>query len=254
MEVIKRIISDLRKGENIDLYFFAFAALTLAALNGLGLASRTLVESVTLALLGLLAAYSLGIRDRLNSINGKLTGTSNLLYDGLPLDLRDAAISNSKELLIVGISLNRTIMTFYSELEQNLRDGQKIKILVVTPNGEAAKLMPRRIYRPITSQRLSDKILDTLLTVCSLHSKTPDRLEIRTIDFPIPFGCFASNMELSDGAIYVEYYSYKTGRDLPCVVVSSRKDPYWYGVYKTEILNLWNAGQEWHCKSNRTTT
>ncbi len=248
MEVIRRIISDIHKGESIDLYLFAFAALTLAILNGLGLASRTLVESVTLALLGLLAAYSLGIRDRLNSINDKLTGTSNLLYDELPPDLRDAAISNSKELYIVGISLNRTIATFYSQLEQKLKDGQRIKILLVDPNGEAAKLIPQRIYRPISNQRLSDKISDTLLLVCSLHSKAPDQVEIRTIDFPIPFGCFASNIELGDGSIYIEYYSYKTTKDLPCVVVASRKNPHWYSVYKTEILNLWNAGQEWNCK------
>jgi hypothetical protein len=249
MEFFKRIVSDIRKGENIDLYFFAFAALTLAILNGLGLASKTLVESVTLALLGLLAAYSLGIRDHLNGISSKLTGTNNLLYDELPSDLRDAAISNSKELFIIGISLSRTVATFYSQLEQKLKDGQKIKILVVDRNGEAAKLLPQRIYRPITNQRLSDKISDTLLLACSLHSKAPDQIEIRTIDFPIPFGCFASNIELSDSSIYIEYYSYKTTRDLPCVVVSSRKDPHWYNVYKTEILNLWNAGQKWHCKS-----
>lgn len=249
MEFFRRIVSDIRKGENIDLYFFAFAALTLAILNGLGLASKTLVESVTLALLGLLAAYSLGIRDRLSNISSKLTGTNNLLYEELPSDLRDTVISNSKELFIIGISLSRTVATFYSQLEKKLKDGQKIKILVVDPNGEAAKLLPQRIYRPITNQRLSDKISDTLLLACSLYSKAPDQIEIRTIDFPIPFGCFASNIELSDGSIYVEYYSYKTTRDLPCVVVSSRKDPHWYSVYKTEILNLWNAGQKWHCKS-----
>jgi hypothetical protein len=248
MEAIRRIISDIRKGENIDLYFFAFAALTLAILNGLGLASKTLVESVTLALLGLLAAYSLGIRERLNGISGKLTGSSNLLHESLPSELRDSAISTSKELYIVGISLNRTIATFYSQLEQTLKDGQKVKILLVDPNGEAVKLMPQRIYRPITSQRLSDKISDSLLLLCSLHSKTPNQIEIRTIDYPIAYGCFASNLDLNDGFLYIEYYSFKSARDLPCVIVSSRKDPHWYNVYKAEILNLWNTGKDWHCK------
>lgn len=248
MEIIRRIISDIRKGENIDLYLFAFAALTLAVLNGLGLASRTLIESVTLALLGLLAAYSLGIRDRLNSINNKLTGTNNILHDDFPSSLRDTTIPNSKELFIVGISLYRTISTLYSHLEQKIEDGQKIKILLVEPSGEAVKLLPQRIYQPISNQRLNEKISATLLLICSLHSKAPAQVEIRTIDFPVPFGCFASNIESSDGSIYIEYYSYKTTRDLPCVVVSSRNDPHWYSVYKTEILNLWNAGQEWHCK------
>lgn len=115
MEVFRRIISDIRKGENIDLYFFAFAALVLAILNGLGLASKTLVESVTLALLGLLAAYSLGIRDRLSGISDKLSGTKTLLCDEFPVSLKDI-ISSSKELFIIGVTLNRTIATFYSQL------------------------------------------------------------------------------------------------------------------------------------------
>jgi hypothetical protein len=209
---------------------------------------KTLVESVTLALLGLLAAYSLGIRDRLSGINDKLSGTQNLLCDELPPDLKDKVIVGSKELFIVGITLNRTITTFYSQLERKLKDGQKIKILVVEPNSETTKLIPQRVYRPICDQRLSDKILDTLTLICSLHSVAPDGLEVRTINFPIPFGCFVSDLESKDGSIYLEYYSYKTTRDLPCVVVAARADPNWYGVYKTEILNMWNAGHEWNCK------
>ena len=247
MEVIRRIISDIRKGENIDLYFFAFAALVLAILNGLGLASKTLVESVTLALLGLLAAYSLGIRDRLSGISDKLSGTKTLLCDEFPISLKEV-ISTSKELLIVGITLNRTITTFYSQLEQKLKDGQKIKILLVEPNSEATKLIPQMVYRPISEQRLSEKILDTITLVSSLHSLAPNQVEMRTINFPISFGCFTSNMELSDGSIYLEYYSYKSTKDLPCVVVSARSDLHWYNVYKAEILNLWNASQEWNYK------
>lgn len=248
MEVLKRIVSDIRKGENIDLYFFAFAALTLAILNGLGLAPKALIESVTLALLGLLAAYSLGIRDRLNGINEKLSGTRNLLCDEFPPNLKDTVIVGSKELFIVGITLNRTITTFYSQLEQKLKDGQKIKILLVEPNSEATQLIPKRVYRPISDQRLSAKILDTAALICSLHSLAPDKLEVKTINFPIPFGCFAADIESNDGLIYLEYYSYKTTRDLPCIVVSACTDPNWYNVYRTEILNLWNAGHVWNCK------
>jgi hypothetical protein len=247
MEVLKRIVSDIRKGENIDLYFFAFAALSLAILNGLGLASKTLVESVTLALLGLLAAYSLGIRDRLNGINNKLSGTRNLLCDEFPPSLKDTAIIGSKELFIIGITLNRTIATFYSQLEQKLKDGQKIKILLVEPHSTATQLIPKRVYRPISDQQLSGKILDTIALISSLHSLAPDKLEIRTINFPIHFGCFAADIESSNGSVYLEYYSYKTTKDLPCVVVSARTDPSWYNMYKTEILNLWNAGQAWNC-------
>jgi hypothetical protein len=105
-----------------------------------------------------------------------------------------------------------------------------------------------KVYRPISDQRLSDKILDTIALICSLHSLAPDKLEVKTINFPIPFGCFAADIESNDGSIYLEYYSYKTTKDLPCIVVSARTDPSWYNVYRTEILNLWNAGHIWNGK------
>jgi hypothetical protein len=240
-----RILSDIRKGENIDLYFFAFAALTLAGLNGLGLAPKTLVESVTLALLGILAVYSLGIRDRLTNLSDKLSGTTNILYKEFPSSLKDT-ISNSQELLIVGVTLYRTISTFYPDLEEKLKKGHKIKVLLVEPNTESTKLLPSRIYRPTSDRVLSDKILETIQFLLKLKATAPDKVEIKTINFPVAFGCFASNIDFKDGSIHIEYYSFKTTSALPCAIVSSRNDPYWYEVYKKEVENLWNAASDWN--------
>jgi hypothetical protein len=207
MELLKRIISDIRKGENIDLYFFVVAALVLAILNGLGLASKNLVESVTLALLGLLASYCLGIRDKLNGINEKLSGTRSLLYDEFPPNLKNAIITDSKEVFIVGITLNRTMATFYSQLERKLKDGRQIKVLLVDPNGDATNLIPRRIYRPISDQRVREKILDSISLISNLKLLAPKQIEVRVIDYPISFGCFASDIESGNGLVCIEYYS-----------------------------------------------
>ncbi len=249
MNIIRRFLSDIRKGENLDLYFFVLAALTLAILNGLGFASQTLVESVTLALLGLLAAYSLGIRERLADMQAKLTGTNTILYDELSPTVQESLMTEARELLIIGITLNRFIITYYSHLEEKIQNNQRIKILLVEPNSQTTQLMPQRVYRPMSEERLSTKILDTLELFGTLQSRAPDLVEIRTINFPIPFGCMVSNIDANDSSIILDYYSYKAPQDLPCVAISKKSEPHWHAIYRTQILNLWNAANPWTYQS-----
>ncbi len=244
MEIIKRIVSDIRRGENIHLYVFAFAAFELAILHALDLAPQRLVESAIVALLGVLVAYSLGIRDRLHQIYEQTSEARKQLQHEFPDDLKEA-IADSSELLMVGITLNRTITTLYAQLEQNVKQGQKLKILMLQPYSAASKLSLQRGYRPISDKQLSDKILETIAIIRELWLLAPQHVEVRIINFPLPFGGFAANLESPNGAIYLEYFSYKTPIDLPCVVVSASQDVYWYDVYKTEILNMWNAAQAW---------
>jgi hypothetical protein len=250
MKIIKRIVSDIRKGDNIHLYVFAFAAFELAILHALDLAPQRLVESAIVALLGVLVAYSLGIRDRLHQIYEQTSEARKQLHHEFPPHLKEA-IASSSELLIVGITLNRTITTLYSQLGQNLKQGQRLKILMLQPYSAASKLSLQRGYRPISDKQLSDKILETIAMVGNLQLLAPGRVEVRTIDFPIPFGGFAADLGLNRGSIYLEYFSYKTPVDLPCVVISASEDAYWFDVYQTELLNMWNAAQVWDYPAKR---
>lgn len=251
MKIIRRFLSDIRRGENLDLYFFVVAALALAILNGLGLASTKLVEPITLALLGLLAAHSLGIRERLADIQAKLMGANTILHDEISPHIKEILTAEARELLLVGVSLNRFIGTYYSRLEEKVKNQQRIQILLVEPNSETIKLLPQRTYKPTSEKRLNTRILDTAELLCTLQSIAPDLVEIRTINFPIPFRCMATNIDSNDSSIILDYYSYKTPQDLPCIKVSQKNDPYWHSTYRTQILNLWIAGKPWTCQSKK---
>ena len=248
MEIIKRVLADLRRGENLDLYFFVVAALSLAIFNGIGSAPARLIESVTLALLGLLAAYSLGVRERLTNINDRLTGSKTLLCDEIPFQTKESVISEAKEVFVIGITLNRTMVTFYSHLEEKVRSGQKVKVLLVEPNSEAIRLTPQRVYRPTSEKLLSRKIIDSIELLDSLKTVAPGLVEVKTLDFPIPFGCIASNLDSQNSSILIEHYSYKTPTDTPCLILTKKKEPHWHNVYRTQVLNLWETGKTWQAK------
>ena len=93
------------------------------------------------------------------------------------------------------------------------------------------------------------KILKIIQFPLKLKAINPDKVEIKTINFLVAFGCFTSNIDFKDGSIHIEYYSFKTTSALPCEIVSLHNDPYWYKVYKKEVENLWNAASDWNTNS-----
>ena len=58
MQKLGKIWSDIRKGQNIDLLLTVALSFVLVALNLFGIASSSLVASLTLAVLGLICSPS----------------------------------------------------------------------------------------------------------------------------------------------------------------------------------------------------
>ena len=181
-------------------------------------------------------------------MQAKLTGANTILYDEISSDIKEILVTEARELLLIGVTLNRSTGAYYSRLEEKIRNKQSIRVLLVEPNSETSKLIPRRTYKPTSEERLNTRILDTAELLCTLRAIAPDLVEIRTINFPTPFRCIATNINSNDSSIALEYYSYKTTQDLPCVRVSKSTDEYWHSIYRTEILNLWTAGKPWTCQ------
>jgi len=69
MVFLKRILDDIKHGENIDLYVTVILAIIISILNAIGLANSALLSSISLAILALLASAILGNRHRLDDIN-----------------------------------------------------------------------------------------------------------------------------------------------------------------------------------------
>ncbi len=75
MQIAKKIWSDIKHGENLDLYPLVAVALILAVLNLLGIVAQPLVFSVILAALGFLAVSALVSRFRFADLSHQLKGT-----------------------------------------------------------------------------------------------------------------------------------------------------------------------------------
>lgn len=249
MSKLKRIWEDLRRGENIDLFITVLIAIGLAFLNIVGLAPAALIAPLTLAVLGLLAVATLGNRykleESLDTLNRAHIG---LFQEKMPTEM-ESDLRNARDLWLVGITLNRTINTHYSTLEQKLARGDTVRVLLVDPNGHGPEMLERREYKArYNVERIRYFIRDSLDDLCTLQQRFGG-LEVRVIDYPLGYGGVLINPHSSDGRLYLEHYPFKTpGGSLPKFVLEAENGR-WYTFFKLEIQTIWDNAIPWECRS-----
>lgn len=250
MRLLQRIWDDVKKGENVDLYVTVVVALGLVLLNLVGLAPQNWIAPITLAVLGLLAISTLGSRYRLEELSRRLTQSSDTLFlDEFPARLKDDFEAGT-EIWLVGVTLSRTIKTYYTAIERKLRKGHTIKVLLVHPEGPAVEMAETRIYGRMDLKRTCGDIRNTLQDLCDLRTIAPDHLQIRTIQNPLSYGVIAINPDSPLGVLYLEHYPYKVpGGSRPKIILQA-KDGRWYEFFREEIHLLWENGMDWRCIEN----
>jgi hypothetical protein len=248
MKLLQRIWNDIRAGENIDQYLTIMAAITLTVLNLAGVSLQSQLAPFTVAILALLAINSLVNRFKMDELLNKKTETlDDFFTDEFPPSYK-IDFENSEVMWLVGVSLHRTIKTNYSILEEKLRRGQKIRVLLIHPHGAGVELSVARNYAHRGVEPKKNDILFVLELLCSLKEIAPTGLEVRTIQFPLAFGVTAINPDTAAGKLYIEHYGFRVSTDsLPRYILKA-SDGRWYDFQKREIEALWNAGENWLCE------
>lgn len=248
MRIFQRIWEELRQGENLDVYLTVIIAIILSfiTLTGLGTPKPEVVTAILLAVLALLAISNLKTRYVTEQVLEKLSLSAKTMFlEEFPASLQDD-LAAASELWLVGVSLSRTLRHNYSEIERKLKKGDNVRVLLVHPEGPAAEIAASRPYPSAEVEQTRGQIRDSLGYLSKLKRTDPDKLQIRTIQNPLTHGFIAMNLDSPTGILYIEHYPYQTtGSVLPRFVLRA-KDERWYGFYKSELINLWNSGAEWH--------
>lgn len=242
MKTLQRLWEDLKRGENLDLYITVLVAFIVAFLNIFDIAPQNLLVSITLAVLALLASALLGLRHRMDDLNQKISTTGEMdIQVEFPANIQND-LENASEIWLIGSHLTGPIRHYFTLFENKLRQGKTIKVLVHDPESSACLMSAYRSPGKTYIEREKASILATLGTLGELKKIAPKRLEIRIIDYLLPYGGYMINPEKSDGAIYLTKYTFQTGT-LPKIVY--RHKSRWYDFTKSEIMSMWNHGKEW---------
>lgn len=245
MHRLNRIWQDIRRGDNIDLYIAVIIAISLAVLNILGITPLSSLPPITLAVLGLLAISTLGNRHQVEKLMEQMNQPSGSLFLEDHPDSYKNDFLNSSEILLIGVTLDRLIRNKYSVIESKLRKGDRIRFLLVHPEGAACEIAVKRMYIKTKVDNVRELIRNSISSLNQLKRIAPNNLEIRTIQDPLTFGGVMMNTTSAKGILYIAHHPQRNvGRSQPKFVLHA-KDGHWYEFFKLEVEAMWDAGTEW---------
>lgn len=122
----------------------------------------------------------------------------------------DERLANAKTLTITGGSLKRISDECYGDLEELLKKGCKLEIIIVNPDSEAADYLRNNVvYETHDNATYRESIRSSLNRFVSLKKSYSKKITIRTSNHVPPFSLMVINEKSYDANIKVELYSYR---------------------------------------------
>lgn len=227
--------------------FDLYALLALAAL--LAVVEIFNAKWTTALFAGILASFALSLirlRRDIGHIRSGRTGLGSVFLSETPADVA-LSFEDASELLLIGVSLDRTLRNAYASLETFLMRGGTLRVILVDPNAqEAVRIADRRAYQELTPARRKQNIEASIATFRALEQQFRGNVEIRVIDDPLVFGATMIDGDLNtdETRIIIQHYSFKKrlAREPNPVFVVRPADEGWFGEFKEELENLWSNG------------
>jgi hypothetical protein len=161
-----------------------------------------------------------------------------------------AAFPQAGSLLLIGVSLDRTIRNAYTQLEKFLRSGGSLRVLVVDPGSEwTVRIADKRAYNEHGLEQRRAHIIASLEQFKQLSARAEREIEIRVTQDPLTFGATMIDGEehTAQSRIVIQHYSYKKreAAEPNPVFTLEPADGKWFIEFKEELENLWRDGQSY---------
>jgi hypothetical protein len=241
-----RVIND----DNLDLYLLGVVALVFTVLGATGISDVKTLSSVVLALLALLAVSQIRSRRLTEQIRkAQRGGVESLFARDFPADLI-LRRAHARDLILVGLSMTRTVQGMRSDMARILSAGGRIRVLVLDPTDEPLIVAAdRRHALTLGPDKLRTRVMTTLDDLTSLRERTGGRLEVR-VSSTIPsagFNCL--DTASPRGLVCVQHYEYRQDGEAAPIFALEPSDGVWFQHFVDEAERLWEAGTEWPLSS-----
>src|SRR3990172_3366218 len=185
MNALKRIVEDIKQGENLDLYLTIATALIVAGLNLLSITPPNLLDSLMLAIFAIIASSLIGNRHRLDKIQKQLGETRKEgILKGYPDNELENDIERANELWVIGVHA-AFLRHFRTHVETKIKKGKNVRVLLVDPDGHACLMVAARNPGTLSLEREQANIRASLNDLMDLKRVAPSKLQIRVIDDPL---------------------------------------------------------------------
>ena len=156
-----------------------------------------------------------------------------------PLEI---ALSNAKQIEVVGTSLNAFANTYHSFLEQKREAGCQIRLITTNPSNKVADLIAQRFPEAPKREVHLAHVKSVLRSLSNISGHLPSggSIEVRLLDTLPPFGLFIIDGDTSNGRIRVELYPDSVSlSDRPIFELLASRDGEWYKFFRQQFEFLW---------------
>jgi hypothetical protein len=235
----ERFRRDLRTKRNLDVYVTILVALGTSVLSAFDVVPTSKLTSAVLAVLAVLAFSTLATRTAVEEIGRGEAWAGVRLHADFPDDLK-VRRGVSRNVYLAGVSLTRTLETSYQEIERNLLNGGKVRILLTDPAADDAAVGTQNKPSRPQPDEIRDEIRQSLRLLTRLSADTGGDLEVRTTTTALKFGLNYFDISKSNALLCVQLYSFRqTGESRP-ILVLTHADGDWFESYRDQAERLWD--------------
>jgi hypothetical protein len=243
---LRRLATELIHSDNLDLYLLVSAAAVFTVLGATGVTGLGVLSSMTMGALAALAYSQVRTRRHLAELTAwRRTKSAVVLGDKFPEDLiaRRAA---AREFLFVGVSMYRTLPGLRDELPRMLREGSRVRVLLVDPTDDALmRDAATRLAWLRDSEHLAGRIRSSLSELESLQTEVGSGLEVRVSSVVPAVGINLIDADSPGGVIVVQHYEYRAAGEPSPIMRLTIDDGYWYQHFAREAERMWTHGTDW---------
>ena len=243
---VRRVLEDLKRGENIDLVVAVILALIISLLNALGVAPSGLVLSATLATLGLIAIGFLITRYRIEDILSKGETSNTVLFLKEKPPFLKSIMASATEIWMVGLTLRTTTTENYYVLKQGVREGTKIRTLIVDQNKLNMSKVVRRFSRAATEEHFNADFMQTVSQYKSICESADNsgNIPLRLLDFVPSCSLYIFPKTENGGVVFAEMYGYKSSLgSIPRFQLNEYDNPQWYRFFVDQFEQMWHDAE-----------
>ena len=251
MKYLKRFISDIKNGENIDLYLTIVISLLIITLDIFGIVKFDVILSAVLAVLALLSFGTLLTRLTLNNINDSLNkfdvkkGAEDFLKTRDAFIPFNERISGAQNVYIQGLSAHSLLSSWTGYIKEKLQNQRaNIQILILNPDSPVIESAAKNLDVP--PSQLINEINSTLMKIQRISA---DREIIGSINTKVMSANPNHSMVLIDpdkpeGTIIVELIGYRSDlHKRPHFEFTKQKDGVWYEYFLHQYKYLWESAE-----------
>jgi GNAT superfamily N-acetyltransferase len=162
-------------------------------------------------------------------------GLNNILLDKYPNHYSED-LGHARELWITGHNLRRVFPERQGEIKAVIERNGTVHVLLLH-KGKALEYAAQQELGPDGTRReLVHSMTMAEAALQRLKLEAPDRVDIKTIDYPLPFGIDAIDIGTPHAVIYVRFYPLRPDRedDRPILVLRPYQKK-WFNFYREQL-------------------